>query len=57
LEGEAAIDAHAARLAKLFELQFHGGVQAQPYALEGIVRMAALRGIAQRPKLAFRSWR
>lgn len=57
LSGEAAIDAHAARLAQLFALQFHGGVQAQPYALEGIVRMAALRGIAQRPKLAFEFWR
>jgi hypothetical protein len=53
----AGIDAHAARLAKMFALQFHGGVQAQPYALEGIVRLATLRGIAQRPKLAFEFWR
>jgi hypothetical protein len=37
---------------RLFARQFHGGVHAQPYALDGIVRMAALRGLAQRPKLA-----
>jgi hypothetical protein len=42
-----------ARLAALFSRQFHGGVHAQPYALDGIIRVAALTGLAQRPKLAF----
>ncbi|MET0285781.1 MAG: hypothetical protein ABW352_14975 [Polyangiales bacterium] len=42
-----------ARLAALFARQFHGGVHAQPYALDGIIRVAALKGLAQRPKLAF----
>lgn len=42
----------SARLAALFARQFHGGVHAQPYALEGLVRVAALRGIAHHPKLA-----
>lgn len=44
-EPSAALDA-------LFARQFHGGVHAQPYALEGLIRMAALRGLTQRPKLA-----
>jgi hypothetical protein len=56
-DGLHPVDAHAAGLARTFALQFHGGVQAQPYALEGIVRLAALRGIAQRPKLAWEFWR
>ncbi|MDB4976945.1 MAG: hypothetical protein JWN48_5286 [Myxococcaceae bacterium] len=43
----------AERLSALFAQQFHGGVHAQPYALEGIMRVTALKGIAQRPKLAF----
>jgi hypothetical protein len=42
-----------ARLATLFARQFHGGVHAQPYALDGIIRVAALKGLAQRPSLAF----
>jgi hypothetical protein len=41
-----------ARRAALFEKQFHGGVHAQPYGLEGIMRLSTLRGIAQRPNLA-----
>ena len=41
------------RARALFARQFHGGVYAQPFALEGVIRMAALRGITQRPKLAF----
>ena len=57
MDGLHPVDAHAAALARTFALQFHGGVQAQPYALEGIVRLAALRGIAQRPKLAWEFWR
>ncbi|MET0341497.1 MAG: hypothetical protein ABW252_10890 [Polyangiales bacterium] len=36
----------------LFARQFHGGALAQPYALDGLIRRAALRGMAQRPKLA-----
>ena len=40
------------RLRSMFGRQFHGGVHAQPYALDGIIRVAALKGIAQRPKLA-----
>lgn len=40
------------RQRSLFARQFHGGVHAQPYALDGIIRVAALKGIAQRPKLA-----
>jgi len=43
---------HDEREADPFEQQFHGGVHAQPYALEGLMRVATLRGIAQRPKLA-----
>jgi hypothetical protein len=42
-----------ARISALFARQFHGGVHAQPYALDGIIRVAALKGLAQRPKLAF----
>jgi hypothetical protein len=42
-----------ARLSALFARQFHGGVHAQPYALDGIIRVAALKGLAQRPSLAF----
>lgn len=42
----------AQRRAQLFAKQVHGGVHAQPFALDGIVRMAALKGLAQRPKLA-----
>lgn len=41
------------RLNALFARQFHGGVHAQPYALDGIIRVAALKGLAQRPRLAF----
>ncbi len=42
-----------ARTTALFARQFHGGVHAQPYALDGIIRVAALKGLAQRPSLAF----
>lgn len=42
----------AAQMNALFARQFHGGLYAQPFALEGILRVAALRGLAQRPKLA-----
>lgn len=42
----------AARRQALFARQFHGGVHAQPYALDGLVRLAALRGLAHRPQLA-----
>jgi hypothetical protein len=41
----------------LFCRQIHGGVHAQPYALDGLIRVAALRGIAQRPLLALELWR
>jgi hypothetical protein len=40
------------RLARLFGSQVHGGIYAQPFALEGLIRLAALRGITQRPRLA-----
>ena len=40
--------------ARLFARQFHGGALAQPYAYarDGLMRRAALRGMAQRPQLA-----
>ncbi|MDB4985482.1 MAG: hypothetical protein JWN04_660 [Myxococcaceae bacterium] len=45
-------DSALARRDALFARQFHGGVHAQPYALEGIIRVAALKGMARRPMLA-----
>ena len=39
------------RAAALFTEQVHGGVYAQPYALEGIIRIAALGGLRQKPSL------
>ncbi len=45
------------RMDALFARQFHGGVHAQPYALQGIIRMAAIRGFAHRPKLALELFR
>ncbi|HEX5661423.1 MAG TPA: hypothetical protein VFX59_29740 [Polyangiales bacterium] len=48
-----ATSSRRVRLAALFARQFHGGVHAQPYALDGIIRVAALKGLAQRPSLAF----
>ncbi len=44
---------HRERMRALFSQQFHGGVYAQPFALEGLIRVAKLWGITQRPKLAF----
>lgn len=41
----------------LFARQLHGGVHAQPYALDGLIRVAALRGFAQKPLLALELWR
>jgi hypothetical protein len=32
--------------------QVHGGVFAQPYALDGAITVAAVQGLARRPKLA-----
>ncbi|HEY6878303.1 MAG TPA: hypothetical protein VI299_09795, partial [Polyangiales bacterium] len=48
-----AASSRKARMTALFGRQFHGGVHAQPYALDGILRVSALKGMAQRPKLAF----
>lgn len=42
----------AARARALFSQQFHGGVYAQPFALEGCITVAALRGLVEQPKLA-----
>jgi hypothetical protein len=36
----------------LFAQQVHGGVYAQPFALDGAITVAAARGLAQKPKLA-----
>jgi hypothetical protein len=40
------------RAARLFTQQAHGGVYAQPFALEGEIAVAAVQGLARRPKLA-----
>ncbi len=45
------------RARALFARQFHGGVHAQPYALQGVIRVAALKGFAHRPKLALELFR
>jgi hypothetical protein len=47
----ASTQTHAARV---LSQQVHGGVYAQPYALEGCITVAALRGLAQKPGLALR---
>lgn len=52
-----AEDTAEARRARTFGKQFHGGVHAQPFALDGLIRMATLRGIAQQPRLALELWR
>ncbi len=41
----------AARAAALFAEQVHGGVFAQPYAFEGMIRMGAVGGLVQKPSL------
>lgn len=47
----------SARVERAFAQQFHGGVHAQPFALDGLIRMATLRGIAARPQLALELFR
>lgn len=39
------------RSRSLFSKQIHGGVYAQPYALQGCITVAALRGLGKRPRL------
>ncbi len=45
------------RLSALFSRQIHGGVYAQPYALDGCIRLAAMRGLTQKPRLALSLFR
>ncbi len=47
-----AQDVPVERAAGIFSQQIHGGVYAQPYALEGCISVAALRGLTRRPGLA-----
>ena len=47
----ARYESDAKRAAALFAEQVHGGVFAQPYAFEGMIRMAALGGLTQKPSL------
>jgi hypothetical protein len=41
-----------ARARAVLDTQVHGGLYAQPFALEGCIAVAALQGLARRPKLA-----
>lgn len=45
------------RAEALLSQQIHGGLYAQPYALESCIRVAALRGLTQKPKLALSLFR
>lgn len=46
-----AYDSPAERARALFLEQAHGGVYAQPYALDGSIKVAAVSGLVQKPSL------
>ena len=41
----------SARAAAILGQQVHGGVFAQPYRFEGMIRVSAVRGLLSRPSL------
>lgn len=47
----------AARAGALLGQQVHGGVYAQPYRFEGMIRVSALRGLLSRPSLLVKALR